>query len=107
MGSDMRLMDDTLSRAALDLAAAARETATLSGTPPRQRLESSSGIGDAVAEYVRSVAVASGALADAAKTAALALSELMRRSDELDRRLAAALPPGFAVPKGGRHVRTD
>jgi len=107
MRNDVRLSDAALDRAARDLAIAARETAVLSGAPPRQRVESLSGIGDAVAAYVRGMAVASGALADAAKTAALALAELMERSEDLDRRLAASLPSGYAVPTGGQHVRAD
>lgn len=50
--------------------------------------------------YLRGLSVARAALADAAKSASLALSSTMERSAALDSEIAAALPAGYSLREG-------
>lgn len=51
--------------------------------------------------YLRGFSVARAALADAAKSASLALSSTMEQSAALDSEIAAALPAGFSLRESG------
>jgi len=77
----------------------AAEDAMLRGSPVRTGagFASLTGIEDEVDMFLRGVQLARASLADAAKTAARGLRELMGEASALDAQLAASLDAGFAV----------
>lgn len=97
MPSELRWSDEELASAGIFLTGAAHQMLTGSVARPRGELASLSGIGADVRTHLLGVSVARAALADAAKTAAQSLSQLMAASGELDETMAALLGEGFAV----------
>ncbi|MCW2288831.1 hypothetical protein [Leucobacter luti] len=100
MGDRLHLPDSELTAAGASLGTAAQEMSAGSSGRPSGSWDSLSGIGGAVDEYLRGVALARDALADAAKTAANTVSGLMSDSAELDAYLAQTVYSGYAVSKG-------
>ena len=94
-----------LDEAALGAAGRARVSAAKAlghetAPAPTQFLQSITGIGYHVQEYLRGVFVARAALADAVKSGCEGVARVMRESATLDRAIAGELHRGFAAPLG-------
>lgn len=100
MGDRLNLPDGELTAAGVSLGSAADTMESGSSGRPTAQLKSLNGIGGEVDAYLRGVAVARDALADAAKTATQTVSNLMENSTELDAHLARTVYSGFALGKG-------
>lgn len=99
MSTGMRLADAALADAGFALVGAA-ERMLRSGVRRPAALPTISGAGERVELYLRGLAVARAALADAATSAGHAVSATLAQSTELDAVIAATLPPGFSLGGG-------
>ena len=100
MGDSVNIQDAVLELAGSSLVAAAARMLDGSGNQPAFELATVSGIGAEVAEVMRGLQTGGFALADAAKTASLAVAEVMHASGELDSLISEELYSGFAVSRG-------
>ncbi|MBC9926605.1 MULTISPECIES: hypothetical protein [unclassified Leucobacter] len=101
--ADRVVLDDAvLAEAGSALIAAAHLMVAENARRPSAMLESQSGIGDDVEQYMRGLQLARSALSRAARTASEAVADMMRDSDTLDRKIAGALSGGFSAKGGGR-----
>ena len=100
MAAGLKLDDQALSAAGQALVTASFVMVNGNARVPSVQLQSLTGIGARVDLYLRGLAVARAALADAAKTASVVVADLMQESSVLDALIAGNLGTGFAVGKG-------
>lgn len=99
MSIELHLSDAVLARVMTELTGAVSLMRARSTARPARLLGHGGELGEQIAEYASGVSTACAALSDAAHTAVEALSELVEQGSETDRKLAAVLTPGFAVPE--------
>lgn len=97
MADRLSLDDLSLGEAGRALVTASSAMAHGNARVPTTVLPSLTGIGERIDLYLRGLAVARAALADAARTASMEIAVAMRESADLDAAIATRLPGGFAV----------
>jgi hypothetical protein len=101
MAESLSIDDQALLTVGASLVSIASTMVSGNAARPAGDLPSLSGIGAEVTLYLQGVNVARAALADAARTASEAVSELLSDGSELDRYIAESLGSGFAVRGAG------
>ena len=102
MTDSLRLDDQVLHAAGEALVTASYVMVHNNLRAPTEAFDTLSGAGAQVEHYLKGMAVARAALADAAKTAGESIAALMRESEQLDELIASNLSTGYAVRKGSR-----
>ncbi len=100
MSDRLELSDDALMQAGHTLVVASYVMTHDNVHRPTGLLASVSGVGPQLDRYLRGLAVARAALADAARTASEGVAAVMSESTELDSFIAVHLGQGFALKKG-------
>lgn len=95
--SEFHIDFDDASRAIRTLVGAAGQMTSGNAPRPTSGFESLTGISGDVDLYLRGLSVARAALADAARTAARSVREVMDQASRLDGKLAAALEADYSV----------